>query len=96
MSTRRGIEAFDDRAGKTDCAKGKHLWLVTRIEPRGGSPAEQCLFKVFGRCAHCSTPGASDLLTTEQLPVNEKLFEVLHSVKLQNAMNAKKSEPTDG
>lgn len=87
---RRGIDSYDKRKDAADCAKGKHLWLVNRIEPRELQQHENLHFKVYGRCALCSQAGESDLMTREELPVNEALFTTLQAVRLKNAMNVQK------
>lgn len=85
---RRGIDSYQKRKDAADCAKGKHLWLVTQIEPTQRETSEHLLFVVYGRCALCSHAGKSDLLTKDELPVNEALFTLLQPVRLKNAMNA--------
>jgi hypothetical protein len=76
---------FTQRNEGADCAKGKHSWLVNKIEPTEGSPAEQQYYRVYGYCHLCQRPGQSDLLTRQQLPVNEALFTCLNPVRLPKA-----------
>lgn len=89
---RRGLDSYEKRKSDANCEKGKHLWLVNKIEPQKRDTSEYVLFKLYGRCGICSAPGESDLLTKEELPVNEKLFEMLHASRLKSAMSVKTAE----
>lgn len=81
----RALTSFYEREAKADCLQGKHLWLVTQIENTASSTPEvaldEVLFVIKGRCAKCEVRGKSDMLTRRELPVNEKLFEMLHPSK---------------
>lgn len=78
---RRGLIPYEERKQMSDCTKGKHLWLVNRLERRDGSPSAQTFFKIYGRCALCPVKGESDLLVREQLPVTEDFFTKLNPVR---------------